>query len=614
MTTEAELVAACALPEGSEARYAEVVAEVQRLEASDPDRERQRLEVLSDNIGHLLRRTQKLAELGSATSVDRLDTLRAAAQSAREAARVASARDFTSTPVQGVGTEAWRMLWQAASSFGREADGYSHPYVMTADGERCVLCQQTLSQSAKDRLQHFENFMADTTETEALLAEQRVAATLSNLRNDRVRPGSVDRALLGFSSHDSLLAQSVSSAFDRLETHIDGLVSGSTGSIEDETIPGTLHALSALQGELETRAATLNSVGFRSLLASTVEQRNSLSDLVAVARSQEAIGEEVSRLRICARIEAAKREVDTTGITRKSTDLTRDYVTTFARDLFTREAERLRLRRVTLADGGGVKGKLQHRPELLGAGRNVSVTDVLSEGEQTALGLAGFLTEAQLDESRSTMMLDDPVTSLDHDRRGFVAERLIELARSRQVIVLTHEASFVADLLTEARDKDVPVCERAVERRADVPGYCVDSLPWKAKDVGRRLDDLTQQLAAIKRERASMSDDAYETACALWAGRLSESWERAVNVELVGQVVDRGTHEVKPRMFRIFVKIDEEDDRDFQAGYSQCSLWAKRHDKAPEVNYVAPDPQEMDGELARFRAWFKRLKGYREVN
>jgi hypothetical protein len=63
--------------------------------------------------------------------------------------------------------------------------------------------------------------------------------------------------------------------------------------------------------------------------------------------------------------------------------------------------------------------------------------------------------------------------------------------------------------------------------------------------------------------------------------------------------------------FRILSAITEQDNDDFQAGYGRCSEWARRHDKAPDVNFVAPEEADMESELDRFRAWFKRIKSYR---
>jgi ABC-type hemin transport system ATPase subunit len=61
--------------------------------------------------------------------------------------------------------------------------------------------------------------------------------------------------------------------------------------------------------------------------------------------------------------------------------------------------------------------------------QRAAVEDVLSEGEQTAPGLAGFLTEVESDGSQSASVFDDPVTSLDHVRQEKVAERGLPAAR-----------------------------------------------------------------------------------------------------------------------------------------------------------------------------------------
>ena len=41
-------------------------------------------------------------------------------------------------------------------------------------------------------------------------------------------------------------------------------------------------------------------------------------------------------------------------------------------------------------------------------------------------------------------------------------------------------------------------------------------------------------------------------------------------------------------MFRLFASITDQDDKEFQESYGHASRWARRHDKSPELNYVAP--------------------------
>lgn len=237
--------------------------------------------------------------------------------------------------------------------------------------------------------------------------------------------------------------------------------------------------------------------------------------------------------------------------------------------------------------------------------------EVLSEGEQTALGLAGLFTEIQFDDSKSAVVFDDPITSLDHGRREKVARRIVEIAAGRQVIVFTHDLTFLGDLARAADEKSLGLTERSIVRTGtSEPGKVLDVHPWKAKDAKKRLNDLGIDLASIKKRQASMTAEEFERSTSDWAGQLSETWERMVRNDVVYRVVDRGSSEVRPRMVRMLAQITLNDDKDFQAGYSQCSKWARRHDKSEEVNFTAPSIAEMQGELDRAIAWQKRIAGY----
>jgi hypothetical protein len=387
---------------------------------------------------------------------------------------------------------------------------------------------------------------------------------------------------------------------------------GESSSAVAEPKAAPLKQLQGLAADLTAKAVAIDATKFEQTLGGLVTKKAGLEGRMVLVDHRADIEAEIQRLASRAAIETARRATDTNTITRKCTALTRSHVTTLVRDQFTRESDRLHLERVTLDDLGGQKGKLRHKPALLGAKMPKPVTQVLSEGEQTALGLAGYFTEAHFDDSKSAMVLDDPVTSLDHIRRSHVATRLAQFAKDRQVIIFTHDITFVGDLMRAADAEKVPFTERCIQRRGDgAPGLCIEQYPWKARDVAARLQGLDQQLAEIKRERSNWSQDKYESACADWAGRLSETWERMISVEIVNQVFDHGTSEVKPRMFRLFVQITEDDDREFQDSYSRVSQWARRHDKSPATNYVAPEPEDMEQEVKAVRSWFTRVKKYR---
>jgi hypothetical protein len=70
------------------------------------------------------------------------------------------------------------------------------------------------------------------------------------------------------------------------------------------------------------------------------------------------------------------------------------------------------------------KAVIQHRLRLNGATLAADTSAVLSEGEHRAVAMAAFLSELKMYPSKDAIIIDDPVSSLDHVRRAKVAERL----------------------------------------------------------------------------------------------------------------------------------------------------------------------------------------------
>lgn len=67
------------------------------------------------------------------------------------------------------------------------------------------------------------------------------------------------------------------------------------------------------------------------------------------------------------------------------------------------------------------------------------------------MALACFLGEVLGDPVKHGVIIDDPVSSLDHIRVRKVAERLVkEAAEGRQVIVFTHNLLFYSEIMNAA--------------------------------------------------------------------------------------------------------------------------------------------------------------------
>lgn len=160
----------------------------------------------------------------------------------------------------------------------------------------------------------------------------------------------------------------------------------------------------------------------------------------------------------------------------------------------------------------GKKGEPARRKSLTPRHR---LSEILSEGEQKVIALADFLAEATLRQAASPIVFDDPVTSLDYKRLGYVVGRIVDLSRKRQVIVFTHNIWFTMELLAHF-EKDKSGCfYYEVSEDGDFSGIVsqgnsprLDSWKDKSKRINALLQRAKQESA--KEVRDAFLEKAYE--------------------------------------------------------------------------------------------------------
>ena len=265
------------------------------------------------------------------------------------------ARSFESDPLSGVGSSPWKTLWESARRFSEEQAYPDRSFPVVEDESRCILCQQTLDSEGRDRLSRFETFVKDDTQTR--LDEARRFHDTLGLRTSRSWLYSLE---------------AVASNQEDLEpTHTD-LITGFRALLDryEKAREQTLDALS------DTERLALPSIDSTAILAQLTEAKNrawgfaeglgdpdvvrkrlakatakrqELELLRQIKNSREAIVKEIARLKERDALEAAKTAAATGPITKKVLELSEESITDVVRDTFTRETDRLRLERVTIA-------------------------------------------------------------------------------------------------------------------------------------------------------------------------------------------------------------------------------------------------------------------------
>jgi recombinational DNA repair ATPase RecF len=178
-----------------------------------------------------------------------------------------------------------------------------------------------------------------------------------------------------------------------------------------------------------------------------------LDDRIKLCAVKDAVLGAIARYRIQAALHKCLTAVKTTAISHKATELSEKVITHDLEAALNDDFRRLNVGELHVRlKPFGVKGKTYYKlvQDLPGQQRPALV---LSEREQRAIAIGSFLAEVNISGTRGGIVFDDPVSSLDHKRRGLVARRLAEEAGKRHVIVFTHDLYFLC-LLQSKR----PVC------------------------------------------------------------------------------------------------------------------------------------------------------------
>ena len=175
------------------------------------------LRTLAARVRDLAARTEAFARVASSESIKQLKRLSEDAQASSEAARLASDAAFRSEPLSGVGSEAWRLMQEAAKEYS-EKDAYpSNPFPVTLDSSVCVLCQQPLTPTGAERMRRFDRFVSDRTATKAADNEKALLEKAKPLREVNTEPEKADPTLLDeLRAIDSELCEVMLTEFDSL--------------------------------------------------------------------------------------------------------------------------------------------------------------------------------------------------------------------------------------------------------------------------------------------------------------------------------------------------------------------------------------------------------------
>lgn len=468
-----------------------------------------------------------------------------------------------------------------------------------------MLCQQPLDGEAVERWATFEGFIKGTTKAE----EETAGAHHDALRANAIAGSMRMDALLELGSliateiGNQGLGKTARAAGVKAAWRLRALVRGRPAPGDAASHPEA--QLTKASSDLAARAAQLSADDASPERTALVKAFDELKDREALGALVEDIKAEIVRKGEAEAIAKALKDTAKNTITTKNKAISDKLVTNALRGRFAREIGKLKLSRMPVElrktkDASAVsyfQVALVEKP-------NEPVGEIFSEGEHRCVALAAFLAELVTSKQYSGIVFDDPMSSLDHIHRRAVAARLVEEAEHRQVVVFTHDLTFLYELRREAEAQGRPVLYQTVQRKLDRPGHVEGELPAKAKSALQLAKALRSELKAEKGHFAHWADMKRTLFCKGVIEQLREAWDQGI-ADFIFPVLGRFDNQIKGTSLYKLAVLTEADVNTVTAARRRLS--EDLHVSAETVNPETVAHQALVDEVAKLEAWLSDI-------
>lgn len=307
----------------------------------------------------------------------------------------------------------------------------------------------------------------------------------------------------------------------------------------------------------------------------------------------ESIEKAVKNYQWVSKAQKAKGKINKREITNKEKELSNIYFNQAYIDKFNEECQVLNGNFGITINHTGSAGTSYRQLNLKGK----LPTEVLSEGEQKVISLADFFSESILSGINVGMIFDDPVTSLDEERKSQIAERLTHECLTRQIIVFTHDLVFVSQLISCAQEKGIEHLCHWIEQRNGKPGYIsLKNAPsyekeYKNADKPRGLYNQANKADCPAAAREQFIQQGFTS--------LRTCYETLVVFGMFNGVVQRFVERVSVDSLEK-VAIDPEIKTELIASFGLCCRYMEGHSHSDKYAYKKPKLEDLEAEIKRY--------------
>lgn len=525
----------------------------------------------------------------------------------QEIAKKEGAEKFKTEKLKNVGTPEWKQFIEAAERFALSQKATTQLYPET--GDNCLLCQQPITDDEPNRLikSYWEYIKS--------IAEQEAKTAQTNL--DQIKEGFEKLNLDQLPATDVLTVWLKENHTKSLETLIQTLANQKTlakSIISDINTKGT-NQKTAIQLDLNLIDTINAAIDSQIKAFEEDEQNKALTELLK--KKTYLIHKEKLQIRI-AEIEKLHQNMlwvnkasqfNKQGYKTQSTNtekrLSREYFNPEYISSFNDECTKLNGNFGIEIDAKSSDG--QSNRKLYLKGKNPS--SILSEGEQNVIALADFIAETKHSKVNMGIVFDDPVTSMDQERKSIIAERLVTIAKDKQVIIFTHDLVFVSSLINCSLELKIPHDCHWVESSDSDKGL-VHLKNSPSYDKKYRNDTpvaehykLAKDASPEERERHVRSGFAALRTC----------YETFVIYDIFKNIVQRFNDRVSV-MSLSSVCFDDEIIKETMLNFEKCCKYMEGHTHSDNSAANKPDDKTLFNEIEAYNALKKKYKETRKQN
>lgn len=596
--------------DSDETMLKKISKELADLEYYDPLIQAKKIRQFKNRIESMAKKINKIEITLSEKNTDKLKHSIGKYKEVERAVKFASQSNQIDTPLEGFGESAWQILYKAAKEYSINFAYPNKDFPVINEDSRCVLCMQTLSEDAKARMQSFSNFMKDTTKQQEEEAAEELESWEKYLRGIEIPSLESIRDILDY-LRDIGENTCVEGFIKDAEKRSKEMIWECSAKQELRLSPmnhSPKQDLIRIIGQLDNEAKEKEKQADPETKTKMKTKQKELKARRTFTQRKSEILEYLSQLKLIHRYEECINQLKTNAITRKGNSIISSNLTPKLIESLENEINDLGVTHLPLIlKSSGSGGETRHQISLGETGQRVKLSEILSEGEQRIVALAGFFAELKLGEHECPIIFDDPVSSLDHRYRENIAERLIKESTDRQVIVFTHDIAFLLALENKAYESVDDVCftSQTVQRIGDRSGNITNSRPWHAMNVTRRIKYLKNELNNFKGLFRSNLEKYNENAAKCY-GLLRETWESLIEDILFNESIRRHSPEIQTQKIRS-VEVTTEYVKRINLGMSKCSKWMVGHDKSMFLDKNHPSPEEIKQDIEEIDKFRKEL-------